>query len=50
MHAVAVRLRDEGSSNHVIATALGIDDDQVDALLVVADAKLRNLEASDAAS
>jgi hypothetical protein len=43
LHAVAVRLRDEGADNHVIAVALAIDDDQVPTLLEIADAKLTNL-------
>ncbi len=43
MHAVAVRLRDEGADYHVIAVALAIDDDQVRALLEIADAKVSTL-------
>ena len=43
LHDVAVRLRDEGADNHVIAVALAIDDDQVPTLLEIADAKLTNL-------
>jgi hypothetical protein len=49
MHAVAIRLRDEGNSDHVIAIALGIDDDQVVTLLGIADAKLANLLAMEQA-
>jgi hypothetical protein len=48
MYAVAVRLRDERLGDHVIAAALGIDDDQVHVLLQIADCKLSNLMASDA--
>jgi len=47
MHAVAIRLRDEGLRDRVIAVALGIDDDQVPTLLGIADAKLANLMAMD---
>jgi hypothetical protein len=43
MHAVAIRLRDEGADDHVIAVALAIDDDQVATLLEIAEAKLANL-------
>ena len=43
LHAVAVRLRDEGEDVHVIAVALAIDDDQVPTLLEIADAKLTRL-------
>ncbi len=45
MHAVAVRLRDDGVDLHVIAVALAIDDAQVPLVLDIADAKLANLEA-----
>jgi hypothetical protein len=48
MYAVAVRLREEGVGDCVIAAALGIDDDQVPALLQIADCKITNLMASDA--
>jgi hypothetical protein len=47
MHGVAIRLRDEGLDDHVIAVALEIDDDQVPNLLGIADAKLSNLMAVD---
>lgn len=43
MHAVAVRLRDDGADTHVIAVALDIEVDQVSTLLHVADRKLANL-------
>lgn len=43
LHAVAVRLRDEGEDDHTIAVALAIDDDQVATLLAIADAKLARL-------
>jgi len=47
MHAVAIRLRDAGMHDHVVAVALGIDDDQVPTLLGIADAKLTNVMAMD---
>ncbi len=43
MHAVAIRLRDEGHDDHVIAVALEIDDQQVPTLLQIAERKLHNL-------
>jgi len=43
LHGVAIRLRDAGTNDHVIAVALDIDDDQVATLLHIADAKLANL-------
>jgi hypothetical protein len=43
LHAVAIRLRDEGLDDHVIAVALGLDDDQVPVLLRIADSKLDHL-------
>jgi hypothetical protein len=43
MHAVAVRLRDDGRDDHVIAVALEIDDGQVPALLQIAQSKLDSL-------
>jgi hypothetical protein len=45
MHAVAVRLRDDGVNNHVIAVALGIALLDVSTLLQIADSKLTNLMA-----
>jgi hypothetical protein len=39
---VAIRLRDEGHGDRVIAAALEIDEDQVPTLLRVADSKLVN--------
>lgn len=47
LHAVAIRLRDDGFDDHVIAVALGIDDHQVDTLLHIANSKLTNLMALD---
>ena len=47
MHGVAIRLRDEGLHDHVIAVALEIEDDQVPTLLGIADAKLGNLMAAE---
>ena len=46
-HAVAIRLRDDGLGDHVIAVALGIDDDQVPVLLQIAESKLSNLISLD---
>ena len=43
LHAVAIRLRDGGEDDHVIAVALAIEDDQVRTVLEIADAKLANL-------
>ena len=43
MHAVAIRLRDEGCGDQVIATALEIETDQVPVLLEIANNKLANL-------
>jgi hypothetical protein len=43
LHAVAVRLRDGGVDDHVIALALGIDAAAVGPLLHIADSKLANL-------
>jgi hypothetical protein len=45
LHGVAIRLRDEGLDDHVIAVALGLDDDQVPALLHIAGSKLDRLMA-----
>jgi hypothetical protein len=47
LHAVAIRLRDDGYGDHVIAVALELDDDQVATLLQIADSKLSNLMALD---
>jgi hypothetical protein len=44
---VAIRLRDEGQGNHLIAVALEMDDGQVTTLLRIADSKLANLMALD---
>jgi hypothetical protein len=43
LHAVAIRLRDEGADAHTIAVATGVDDDQVAGMLEVAEAKLVRL-------
>jgi hypothetical protein len=43
VHAVAIRLRDVGADDCLIATALAIDDDQVPVLLSIAEAKLASL-------
>jgi hypothetical protein len=45
MHAVALRLRDNGFDDHVIAVVLGIEDARVPSLLRIAEAKLRRLMA-----
>jgi hypothetical protein len=42
-YAVAVRLRDGGSDDLTIATALAIDIDEVTGFLEIADAKLAAL-------
>jgi hypothetical protein len=47
LHAVAIRLRDDGFDDHVIAVALEIDDAQVPTLLQIANRKLENLTALD---
>jgi hypothetical protein len=47
LHAVAIRLRDDGFDDHVIAVALEIDDVQVPTLLQIANRKLENLIALD---
>ena len=49
LHAVAIRLRDQGHSDEVIATALGIENDQVALLLLVANRKLATQLAVEAA-
>ncbi len=45
LHAVALRLRDAGADDHIIAVAVGVDDDQVTTFLTIADQKLARLEA-----
>jgi hypothetical protein len=47
LHAVAIRLNDDGCGVHVIAVALDIADDEVATLLQIARTKLANLMASD---
>jgi hypothetical protein len=47
MHAVAVRLRDDGVDDRLIGVALGIDELEVPTLLKIADSKLTNLMAID---
>lgn len=44
---MAIRLRDDGYGDHVIAVALAVDDDQVPMLLQLADSKLTTLMALD---
>ena len=48
LHGVAIRLRDEGSDDHLIAVALGLDDDQVPVLMRIATSKLAHLMALSA--
>jgi hypothetical protein len=50
LHAVAIRLRDEGIGDHAIAVALEIEDAEVTMLLHIADSKLTNLMALDSIS
>jgi DNA-directed RNA polymerase specialized sigma24 family protein len=45
MHAVAIRLRDNGFDARAIAAAAGIDEHEVPMLLQVAERKLTNLMA-----
>jgi hypothetical protein len=47
LHAVAIRLRDGGLDDHVIAVALELDDDQVPMLMQIAQCKLSSLMAAD---
>jgi len=47
---VAIRLRDEGQRDHLIALALEIDEDQVPTLLRLADSKLSNVMSRDPAA
>jgi hypothetical protein len=47
MYAVAIRLRDEGFDDHVIAVATDMEDAQVPTTLRVADLKLASLLSSD---
>jgi hypothetical protein len=47
LHAVAIRLRDGGFDDQVIAVALEIEDAQVPTLLQIANSKLENLIALD---
>ena len=43
VHAVAIRLRDNGFDDRAIAAAVGIDEHEVAMLLQVAERKLTNL-------
>jgi hypothetical protein len=47
MYAVAQRLRDNGADQHTIAVAVGIDDNEVPALLELASAKLARILGSE---
>jgi hypothetical protein len=47
MYAVAIRLRDQGFDDHVIAVATDMDDAQVPITLRVADLKLSSLLCSE---
>lgn len=44
-HAVAIRLRDGGLDDHVIALALELDDDEVPMLMQIAHSKLDRIMA-----
>jgi hypothetical protein len=46
LHAVALRLRDDGATPHTIAVAVGLDEDQVPTFLTIADQKLARLESA----
>jgi len=50
MHAVAIRLRDNGFDDHAIAAAAGIDEHEVRILLQIAERKLTNLMCLDNAT
>lgn len=50
MHAVAIRLRDGGFGDGVIAVALGTEPEQVPPLLQIATTKLAGLLAEDDAA
>ena len=45
---MAIRLRDDGLDDHIIAVALEIDDDQVPNVLEIAENKLDRLIGNDA--
>ena len=47
LHAVAIRLRDEGVDRRVIAAALAVSQEDVPTLLEIAEAKLSRLEATE---
>jgi hypothetical protein len=47
LHSAAIRLQDDGHSNHVIAVAVGIDDDEVPTLLQIAESKLAYLMSTE---
>jgi hypothetical protein len=47
LHAVAIRLQDEGVDGRVIAAALAIAQEDLPILLEIAEAKLRRLEATE---
>jgi hypothetical protein len=44
LHAVALRLQDDGADPHTIAVAVGVDDDQVPTFIDIAERKLARLE------
>jgi hypothetical protein len=46
LHAVALRLRDDGADPRTIAVAVGVDEDQVPTFLNIAERKLARLEAA----
>jgi hypothetical protein len=43
LHAVAIRLRDDGRDDHVIAVALELEDDEVPLIVRMAQSKLSAL-------
>jgi hypothetical protein len=47
-YAVAIRMRDEGLGDEVIAIALDVDEGEMALLMLIADSKLLNLMTLDA--
>jgi hypothetical protein len=50
VHAVALRLRDNGFDHHAIAVATGIDEHEVPLLLRIAERKVINLMSLEAST
>jgi hypothetical protein len=48
LHAVALRLRDDGADPHTIAVAVGLEEEQVPTFLSIAERKLARLEEASA--